>query len=69
MKTISLSDDDLIELRILRMRLELEFESEKRKADKHAILQFSRSHFWSRMTTDAERNAIKAVDVLTRILK
>jgi hypothetical protein len=69
MKTILLTDNDLIELRILRRRLEMEFESEKRRADKVAHDRFSRSHMWTRPTTDKERDAVKAVEVLNRILK
>src|ERR1035437_5592687 len=69
MKTILLTDDDVVELRILRHRLETDFESEKRRADKVAHQRYSRSHMWTRPTTDKERDAVKAVEVLNRILK
>lgn len=67
MKTISLTDDDVIELKILLRRLELEALAERRDATKR---QHQVSYYHGGIhITDAEREARKSMEVLNRILK
>ena len=67
MKTILLSDDDVIELRIILRRLEMEALAERRDVTKR---QHQVSFYMGGIhITDAEREARKGIEVLNRILK
>ena len=69
MKTVTLTDNDLTELRFLRRELELKAERLRREVDQAALLRYKRDPRWSPVTTDEERSNSKALELLNRLLR
>lgn len=68
MKTIILTEDDVIELRILRSQLEAQQQHARYKSQQKADRNIGMGSVAVPFTTDEERNARKGVAILTKIL-